>query len=48
MTGGTGYDPPCWPPPGLEWAFRLEHSADVALVLGSASLVWLVDKLFWG
>jgi putative membrane protein insertion efficiency factor len=26
--GGSGYDPVCWPPPGLEWAFKDDSSVN--------------------
>lgn len=37
--GGSGYDPTTWPPPGLGWLFRVEGSAEVAVVVGAAALV---------
>eukprot|EP00879_Flechtneria_rotunda_P023118 GHRR01024439.1.p1 GENE.GHRR01024439.1~~GHRR01024439.1.p1 ORF type:complete len:184 (-),score=60.92 GHRR01024439.1:851-1321(-) len=36
--GGSGYDPTTWPPPKLAWAFQLQYSAEVAVVLGAAVL----------
>lgn len=42
--GGRGYDPPAWPPVGLEAAFdSFAYSAEVACVVGGGLVAWLVQ-----
>lgn len=44
--GSSGYDPPVWPPPGLGLMFQYDGSADVAALLGSATVVFVLQQLW--
>ena len=46
-TGNDGYDPTSWPPVGLAPLFRLDYSAEVAVVLGAALVVRLGHALLF-
>ncbi|WIA19696.1 hypothetical protein OEZ85_005623 [Tetradesmus obliquus] len=45
--GPSGYDPTAWPPVGLAWLFRVEGSAEVAVVVGLAAFVRLSHALLF-
>ena len=45
--GEGGFDPPRWPPPGLEPVFRYDAAAPVAVVLTAAGFVRLVHALLF-
>ncbi|GFR50595.1 hypothetical protein Agub_g12870, partial [Astrephomene gubernaculifera] len=40
--GGRGYDPPCWPPVGLEALYRLPLTSEVTVALMVAFAFWFV------
>ena len=46
-SGSSGYDPPRWPPVGLEWVYRdeFEYAPQVSVVLGALAFAWLVQGL---
>ena len=47
-TGGKGYDPPAWPPRGLELVYgdsSLEFAPQVTVVLGAALLAYFFDSM---
>ena len=46
--GGKGYDPPAWPPRGLELVYgnsSLEFAPQVTVVLGAALLAYLFNAM---
>ena len=50
--GGKGYDPPSWPPRGLELIYGAQDDtfmADVApkatVILGSAAFIYLIESM---
>ncbi|KAF6260030.1 hypothetical protein COO60DRAFT_1509923 [Scenedesmus sp. NREL 46B-D3] len=45
--GPSGYDPTAWPPVGLAWLFRVEGSAEVAVVVGLATFLRLSHALLF-
>lgn len=44
--GGRGYDPPSWPPKGIEMLFQAEYSPQVAVVLGAMLAAYLVNEMW--
>jgi len=44
--GSSGYDPPVWPPKGLELVYgKVEYAPQVTVVLGAGLFVYLVQGL---
>ncbi len=48
LPGGRGYDPPVWPPKGLEAIYSAAYAPEVSVILGAALLVYLTDGLLRG
>lgn len=47
VSGSSGYDPPIWPPPGLQLVFQYQHTEQVAVVCGIALFIRLGHALLF-